>query len=136
MASDTAPRPSPDGVEHAPSAPADAMLIVLGLAKTYASRGVTVQALRGVDLSVQRGEFVALMGPSGCGKSTLLQLIAGLDRPTSGQILLQGERVDALSEARRAVLRRTHVGFVFQFFNLIGNLTVADNVELPALLAG
>jgi putative ABC transport system ATP-binding protein len=106
------------------------------LAKTFESRGVTLQALRDVDLEVYEGEFVALMGPSGCGKSTLLQLIAGLDRPTSGEVALHGERIDGLSEGRRAVLRRTQIGFVFQFFNLIGNLTVADNVELPALLAG
>ena len=112
------------------------MLMVSKLAKTYEARGVTVQALREVDLAVGQGEFVALMGPSGCGKSTLLQLIAGLDRPTSGEILLDGERMDQLSEGRRAILRRTHIGFVFQFFNLIGNLSVADNVELPALLAG
>jgi putative ABC transport system ATP-binding protein len=95
-----------------------------------------VQALRGVDIAVARGEFVAVMGPSGCGKSTLLHLIGGLDCPTSGAISLEGERVDTLNEARRAVLRRKQIGFIFQFFNLVGNLTVADNVELPALLAG
>jgi putative ABC transport system ATP-binding protein len=76
------------------------------------------------------------MGPSGCGKSTLLHLLGGLDRPSSGELYLREQRVDRLSEARWSVLRRTQIGFVFQFFNLIGNLTVADNVELPALLAG
>ena len=106
------------------------------LVKTYQSNGATVQALRGVDISIAQGELVAVMGASGCGKSTLLHLLGGLDRPTSGEVYLKGKRVDTLSEAAWAVLRRQQVGFVFQFFNLIGNLTVADNVELPALLAG
>jgi len=79
---------------------------------------------------------VAVTGPSGCGKSTLLNLMGGLDRPTSGDVWLHGERLTDAGEARRARLRRSEVGFVFQFFNLIVNLTVADNVELPALLAG
>jgi putative ABC transport system ATP-binding protein len=112
------------------------MLAIKDLEKTYESRGVTVQALRGLNVEIQTGEFVALMGPSGCGKSTLLQLVAGLDRPSSGEIWLAGERVDHLSEARRAILRRKQIGLVFQFFNLIGNLSVADNVEMPGLLAG
>lgn len=107
-----------------------------GLSKVYETDGVAVEALCGVDLSVAAGEFVAVMGPSGCGKSTLLHLLGGLDRPTGGEIHLAGERVDRLSEARWALLRRHRIGFVFQFFNLIDNLTVADNVELPALLAG
>ncbi len=77
-----------------------------------------------------------ITGPSGCGKSTLLNLLGGLDRPSAGEIYLHGERVDGAGESRRARLRRSEVGFVFQFFNLIANLTVADNVELPALLAG
>jgi putative ABC transport system ATP-binding protein len=89
-----------------------------------------------VDLAVGAGEFVSVMGPSGCGKSTLLHLLGGLDRPTAGEVALGGRRVDQLSEAAWAILRRREVGFVFQFFNLIGNLTVADNVELPGLLAG
>jgi putative ABC transport system ATP-binding protein len=107
-----------------------------GLVKTYRSGGVDAPALRGVDLAVEPGELVAVMGPSGCGKSTLLHLLGGLDRPTAGTVHLSGRRVDALSEARWAVLRRREIGFVFQFFNLISNLTVADNVELPGLLAG
>jgi putative ABC transport system ATP-binding protein len=76
------------------------------------------------------------MGPSGCGKSTLLHLLGGLDRPSSGEVWLSGRRVDALNESQRAVLRRKELGFVFQFYNLIGNLSVADNIELPALVAG
>ncbi len=107
-----------------------------GVAKSYRNNGVATQAVRGVDMAIAAGEFVALMGPSGCGKSTLLHLLSGLDRPTAGEVYLDGRRVDSLSEAAWAKLRRRQVGFVFQFFNLIGNLTVADNVELPALLAG
>jgi putative ABC transport system ATP-binding protein len=107
-----------------------------GLARTYPGAESPVHALRGVDLTLAAGEFVAIMGPSGCGKSTLLHLLGGLDRPTSGELALNGRRVERLSEAQWAVLRRGELGFVFQFFNLIGNLTVADNIELPALLAG
>lgn len=113
-----------------------AILEAKGLAKSYQSNGVATQAVRGVDMTIIAGEFVALMGPSGCGKSTLLHLLSGLDRPTAGEVYLEGQRVDRLGEAAWAVLRRRQIGFVFQFFNLIGNLTVADNVELPALLAG
>ena len=87
-------------------------------------------------MALGHGEFLAVTGPSGCGKSTLLNLLGGLDRPTAGKIYLHGERVDRAGEARRARLRRSELGFVFQFFNPIENLTVADNVELPALLAG
>jgi putative ABC transport system ATP-binding protein len=107
-----------------------------GLAKTYSGDGIDVLALRGVDLEVEAGEFVAVMGPSGCGKSTLLHLLGGLDRPTAGSIELDGRRVESLSEAGWAVLRRRELGFVFQFFNLVGTLTVAENVELPARLVG
>src|SRR5215217_8942126 len=113
-----------------------AILSARALAKTYRADGTEAQALRGVDLALAPGEFVAVMGPSGCGKSTLLHLLGGLDRPTSGEIVLAGQRVDGLNEARWAKLRRRQVGFMFQLFNLVGNLTVADNVELPALLAG
>jgi putative ABC transport system ATP-binding protein len=95
-----------------------------------------VRAVRGVDLTLAPAEFVSVMGPSGCGKSTLLHLLGGLDRPTEGSIELEGRRVETLSETRWALLRRRSLGFVFQSFNLIHNLTVADNVELPALVAG
>jgi putative ABC transport system ATP-binding protein len=108
------------------------MIEIEGLHKSYGA----VSALRGVSLRVARRDAQFVIGPSGCGKSTLLHLLGGLDRPTSGEVWLDGRRVDGLSETRWAVLRRKQVGFVFQFFNLIGNLTVADNVELPALLAG
>jgi putative ABC transport system ATP-binding protein len=112
-----------------------ALLETRALAKRYTS-GSVVNALNGIDLAIRPGEFAAIMGPSGCGKSTLLHLLGGLDRPTSGEIHFNSRRVDQLNESSWAVMRRRQVGFVFQFFNLIGNLTVADNVELPALLAG
>jgi putative ABC transport system ATP-binding protein len=114
----------------------DSVLLTEGLSKTYTAEGVDVQAVRDIDLAVAPGEFVSIMGPSGCGKSTLLHMLGGLDRPTVGAVWLQGQRVDGLSEKAWALLRRRRIGFVFQFFNLIGNLTVADNVELPALLTG
>jgi putative ABC transport system ATP-binding protein len=113
-----------------------AVIEARGLRKVHGSGDAEVVALHDVDLDLGHGEFLAVTGPSGCGKSTLLNLLGGLDRPSAGEIRLHGERVDDAGEARRARLRRVDVGFVFQFFNLIDNLTVADNVELPALLAG
>jgi putative ABC transport system ATP-binding protein len=106
------------------------------LAKTYETGGMKVLGLRGVDIAIERGEFVAIMGPSGCGKSTLLNLLAGLDRPTAGEVWLDGGRIDRLSETDLARLRRRRVGFVFQFFNLVPTLSAVENVELPLLLVG
>ena len=108
------------------------------LRKTFESEegGIPVRALRGVDLSVRRGEFVAVMGPSGCGKSTLLNLLAGLDTPTDGEVLLAGESLRHRSEDELARMRRRHVGIVFQFFNLLEGMTVLENVALPAVAAG
>ena len=93
-------------------------------------------AVHHVSLAVPPGEALAVMGPSGSGKSTLLNLIAGLDRPTSGEVLVAGERVDKLSETGLARFRRRHVGMIFQFFNLLDDMTVLDNILLPAQLAG
>jgi putative ABC transport system ATP-binding protein len=120
-------QPSQDGL---------ALLRARGLVKVYKAGGVPVEAVRGIDLEVGVGEFVAIMGPSGSGKSTLLHVLGGLEPATRGEIWLRGKRVDGLSASAWAVLRRRHVGFVFQFFNLLSTMTVADNVELPALLAG
>jgi putative ABC transport system ATP-binding protein len=107
-----------------------------GLRKDYGSGEGLVRALDAVDLDVHRGEAVAVMGPSGCGKSTLLHLIGGLDRPSAGQLLVAGHRVDELPERALAQLRRDEIGFVFQSFQLMDELTAQENVELPALLAG
>jgi putative ABC transport system ATP-binding protein len=107
-----------------------------GLRKDYGSGEGLVRALDAVDLDVSRGEAVAVMGPSGCGKSTLLHLIGGLDRPSAGQLSVAGQRVDELSERALASLRRDEIGFVFQAFHLMDELTAQENVELPALLAG
>jgi putative ABC transport system ATP-binding protein len=95
-----------------------------------------VRAVDGIDLAVDEGEFVSVMGPSGCGKSTLLNLLAGLDRPTSGEIRLDGRRVERLSRTKWARLRRRHIGFVFQTFNLVENLTVLQNLEVQGILGG
>ena len=107
-----------------------------GLRKDYGSGDGLVRALDSVDLDVNRGEAVAVMGPSGCGKSTLLHLIGGLDRPSAGQLSVAGQRVDELSERALAYLRRDEIGFVFQSFQLMDELTAQENVELPALVAG
>jgi putative ABC transport system ATP-binding protein len=106
------------------------------LTKTYRLGGREVEALRGVSLRVRRGEFVALMGPSGSGKSTLLQLLGGLDRPTSGEVVLDGQVISHLGDAQATRLRREKTGFVFQFFNLIPLLDVYENVALPFTIAG
>jgi putative ABC transport system ATP-binding protein len=113
---------------------ADALVSVSEVTKRYGGAGQP--ALDGVSLQVGRGEAVAVMGPSGSGKSTLLNLIAGLDKPASGTVTVAGQRVDAQSETRAARFRRQHIGMIFQFFNLLDDLTVADNVLLPAQLAG
>jgi putative ABC transport system ATP-binding protein len=107
-----------------------------GVRKEYGREASLVRAVDGVDLDVAAGETLAVMGPSGCGKSTLLHLLGGLDRPTGGEIWLAGQRVDRLSERGLARLRRDMVGFVFQAFHLMDELTAVENVELPALLAG
>ena len=107
-----------------------------GLRKDYGRGASLVHAVDGVDLTVAPGETVAIMGPSGCGKSTLLYLLGGLDRPTAGEIWLDGQDITRMSERALARLRRDAVGFVFQAFHLMDELTAVENVELPALLAG
>jgi ABC-type lipoprotein export system ATPase subunit len=107
-----------------------------GLRKHYGQGQALVRAVDGVDLDVAPGETVAVMGPSGCGKSTLLHLLGGLDRPSDGEVWLAGRRIDRLGERALARMRRTAVGFVFQAFHLMEELTAVENVELPALLDG
>jgi putative ABC transport system ATP-binding protein len=124
-------------MEHPMSAPGARPIIeATGLTRTYSANGVPVRAVDGVDLAVHAGDTVSVMGPSGCGKSTLLHLLGGLERPDAGEIVLDGRRVDRLSETAWSVVRRRTIGFVFQSFNLVDELTALENVELPALLVG
>ncbi len=111
-------------------------LVVRGVRKTFEADSTPVRALRGADLSVQAGEFVAVMGPSGCGKSTLLNLVAGLDTADEGTIAVAGEEVAGRSQDDLARMRRRHIGIVFQSFNLIEGMNVLENVALPAVVAG
>src|SRR5260370_24205255 len=105
-----------------------------GLRKQYGKEGGLVRAVDGIDLDVAAGQTLAVMGPSGCGKSTLLHLLGGLDRPTAGELFFEDRRVDQLSQRALAQLRRNQIGFVFQSFQLLDELTAQENVELPALL--
>jgi ABC-type lipoprotein export system ATPase subunit len=107
-----------------------------GLRREYGREASLVRAVDGVDLDVARGETLAVMGPSGCGKSTLLYLLGGMDRPTGGEVRLDGQDLSQLPERALARLRREVIGFVFQAFHLMDDLTGVENVELPALLAG
>jgi putative ABC transport system ATP-binding protein len=104
--------------------------------KTYRGDGTDVEALRGVSLTLARGEFVALTGPSGCGKSTLLNILACVDHPTSGSVTIDGRDLTDLDDDRLTAVRRDSIGYVFQFFNLMPTLSVAENVALPLVLAG
>jgi ABC-type lipoprotein export system ATPase subunit len=113
-----------------------AMVQARGLRKEYGKAAGLVRAVDGVDLDVAPGETLAVMGPSGCGKSTLLHLLGGLDRPSAGELHLAGQRIDQMGERGLARLRREAIGFVFQAFHLMDELTAVENVELPALLAG
>jgi putative ABC transport system ATP-binding protein len=111
-----------------------AAVVIDNVRKIYRRDAEQIVVLDGLTLEVADGEFVALMGPSGSGKTTLLNLIAGIDKPTSGRVVVAGTEVSALSEAELAKWRSRHVGFIFQFYNLIPVLTAAENVELPLLL--
>ena len=111
-----------------------ALVSIRNLTKTYQRGPERVEVLHGVDLDIPKGDFVALMGPSGSGKTTLLNLIGGLDTPTSGEISIDGERIDALRAGKLAHWRSQNVGFVFQFYNLMPMLSAQRNVELPLLL--
>jgi putative ABC transport system ATP-binding protein len=109
---------------------------VSGVYRTFEADLAPVRALRGADLTVGTGELVAVMGPSGCGKSTLMNIIAGLDVPDEGEVVVAGESLSGLDADELAALRRTHVGIVFQFFNLLEGMTVLENVTMPAMIAG
>ena len=111
-----------------------ALVQLKNISKTYARGAQKVEVLRGIDLDIESGDFVALMGPSGSGKTTLLNLIGGLDAPSGGSISVGGQRIDQFSENALAKWRAAHVGFVFQFYNLLTTLSARKNVELPLLL--
>jgi putative ABC transport system ATP-binding protein len=113
-----------------------ALMRARALGKEYGKGAALVRAVDQVDLDIERGETVAIVGPSGCGKSTLLHLLGGLERPTRGELRLAGQRIDQMSETALARLRRHSVGFVFQAFHLVDELSAVENVELPALLTG
>ena len=112
------------------------ILVASGVRKLYRTGAETVEALRGLDLTVGQGEFVAVMGPSGCGKTTLLNCLSGLDEIDQGTVLVEGQNIHEMSDAKRSKYRAKYMGFVFQSFNLIPVFTSAENVELPLLLAG
>jgi ABC-type lipoprotein export system ATPase subunit len=114
----------------------DAMVEARDLEKTYAAGGVTVRALRGVDLNIASGEMVAVMGPSGCGKTTLLNCLSGLDEFDGGEVLVGGESISGMSDRKRTRFRAQKMGFIFQTYNLIPVLSGVENVELPLLVAG
>jgi putative ABC transport system ATP-binding protein len=107
-----------------------------GLVRRYGAGETAVHALRGVDLGIAQGELTAVMGPSGSGKSTLMHILAGLDRPTEGSVTISGRDITRLSDNELTLLRREHIGFIFQFFNLLPMLTARENVVLPLSLAG
>ncbi|MGN6380744.1 MAG: ABC transporter ATP-binding protein [Gaiellales bacterium] len=106
------------------------------LVRRYGDGATTVDALRGVSLSIEAGRMTAIMGPSGSGKSTLMHILAGLDRPTSGSVLVDGVEITTLGDSKLTVLRREKVGFIFQFFNLLPMLTAEENIRLPLAIAG
>jgi ABC-type lipoprotein export system ATPase subunit len=113
-----------------------AMVEASGVEKEYTAGGVRVHALRGVDLSIARGEMVAVMGPSGCGKTTLLNCLSGLDEFDRGEVLVGGESISRMSDRKRTRFRAERMGFIFQTYNLIPVLSAVENVELPLLVAG
>jgi putative ABC transport system ATP-binding protein len=126
----------PRALEALPAAGASAVVVASELRRRYGEGDTAVEALRGVDFEVAAGELTAVMGPSGSGKSTLMHLLAGLDRPTAGTVSIDGTDITSLNDAALTRLRRSRVGFVFQFFNLLPMLTAEENVVLPLTIAG
>jgi putative ABC transport system ATP-binding protein len=122
--------------EPTPAAPTGAVVSARDLTRRYGEGDTAVDALRGVSLDVSRGELLAVMGPSGSGKSTLMHILAGLDRPTSGEVTIAGTEISKLNDNDLTKLRREHIGFVFQFFNLLPMLDAEENVVLPLSIAG
>jgi putative ABC transport system ATP-binding protein len=116
--------------------PAGAVVTADGVTRRYGEGGTCVRALRGVSLEIARGQLTAVMGPSGSGKSTLMHILAGLDKPTEGKVAIAGTEITKLNDSELTRLRREHVGFVFQFFNLLPMLTARENIVLPLSLAG
>jgi putative ABC transport system ATP-binding protein len=112
------------------------MVVAEGVTKTYDTGRVQVEALRGVDLTIKRGEIVSIMGPSGCGKTTLLNCLSGLDSISGGDVLIEGISLKSMTDRDRTRYRARRMGFVFQFYNLLAVLTAAENVEMPLLLTG
>ncbi|HEX2386346.1 MAG TPA: ABC transporter ATP-binding protein [Candidatus Binatia bacterium] len=131
MRSTQIPDPGPTRVD-----PMRPLIEIQNVSKSYHRESLEIPVLRNISLDIDAGAFVALMGPSGSGKTTLLNLIAGIDRPTSGRILVAGSDLTELSESELAAWRSRHVGFIFQFYNLIPVLSALENVELPLLLTG
>jgi putative ABC transport system ATP-binding protein len=134
--SNNSPLPPCSSAPLLPPLPTMPILHTTALSKQYQMGAVTVHALRGVDLAVEKGEFVAIMGPSGSGKSTLLHLLGGLDVPSGGDVVLDGQTMGNLSDEALTILRRRQIGFIFQFFNLLPTLTAAENIALPLLIDG
>jgi putative ABC transport system ATP-binding protein len=123
------------------SAPAESSATTMVVAahdvtRDYGEGDTIVQALRGVDLEIPPGQFTAVMGPSGSGKSTLMHILAGLDRPTTGSVSIDGQEITAMGDQELTLLRRRHIGFIFQFFNLLPMLTAEENIVLPLRIAG
>jgi putative ABC transport system ATP-binding protein len=133
---DIAAPASAPGVSPSPAADDGLAVRIRGVRRSFEAEFAPVRALRGLDMQVAAGEFVAVMGPSGCGKSTLLNIIAGLDVPDEGSVEVIGERIDGRDEEWLARFRRRHIGFVFQFFSLLDGVSAAENLVLPAILGG
>jgi putative ABC transport system ATP-binding protein len=125
-----------DSAVLAPIAPPSAAVSAFDLVRRYGEGDSAVEAVRGVSLEVPAGQFTAIMGPSGSGKSTLMHLLAGLDRPTEGSVEIAGQDITTMSDKKLTLLRRKHIGFVFQAFNLVPTLTAEENVTLPLSIAG